>query len=1040
MKLFSFLLLGALAAQAQGVPAEVFQDLRWRLIGPFRGGRTVAASGPGRGSNTFYSGSVGGGVWKTTNAGLTWTPIFDSQPVASIGSIDVAPSDPQIVYAGTGESDIRSNLSSGNGVYKSTDGGATWANVGLRETRQISRLVVHPKDPGTVWVAALGHAYAPNEERGIFKSTDGGATWKRVLFVSPAVGASDLAIARDNPRVLFAGLWQAQRPPWSTYPPLEGPGGALYRSTDGGDSWQAIRATGLPDGDWGRVGVSVAPDGKRVFALIAAGKKSGLYRSDDGGDSWTLANSDPRLTSRSWYFQGVTVDPSNPDVAYVPNVALYRCEDGGRKLSIVRGAPGGDDYHQLWIDPQDPSRFALASDQGTSISLDAGKTWSSWFNQATAQMYRVITDNQYPYYVYGAQQDSGGAAVLSRTDYGQITPRDWFLPGGSESGYFAPDPSDPNIIFASTQYGGVQRFDRRTSLSQDVSPWPLPSFGSDISKRKYRATWTPVLLFSPADRKTLYLGTQYVMKTVDGGLHWEKISPDLTGADPAAVAATPTIENTKKLGYGSVFAIAPSPLKAAQIWAGTETGLIHLTVDGGKTWKDVTPPGLSDWSKISLLEASRFDPAVAYAAVDRHRLDDQKPYIYRTRDFGKTWQLISTGIAPASFARSVREDPKQKGLLYAGTEFGAYVSFDDGDHWQSLQLNLPPGSVTDLVVHGDDLVAATNGRSFWILDDIAPLRQAAAAAKAERAWLYAPATAIRSDHDAFIGTPLPPEEPTAKSAPEGAILDYFLKSAASEVKLSVYDQKHTLLRQWTNGDQPGAVPPSLPIAERWFSKPQRIEASSGMHRFLWDLRTATSGDETTPDSGDDDSSAPRGPRVPPGSYTVELTVDGKTFAQPLKITMDPRSKATPAALAEKYTRGREVFGYLRSSLKAQAEIASVRESLNGLKSKATREITATMSALEKAIGDITEGPQGLNAATAGLSAVLRVIDSGDRVPPAQAMEIFASAQQSAKRNVDEWGRLKAGLLARLNEQLKAAQLEPIKMAAIQRAVEYWSAQ
>jgi photosystem II stability/assembly factor-like uncharacterized protein len=603
-----FLLFLAVSTIAQSVPSELVNGLKWRLIGPFRGGRAVAVSGVPGDSTTFYFGAVNGGIWKTTDAGTVWTPIFDGQPVGSIGAIAVAPSDPKTIYAGTGESDVRSDLSSGDGVYKSSDGGASWTHVGLEDTRQISRIVVDPQNANVVYVGALGHAYGPNAERGVYKSVDGGAHWAKVLDQGPDIGISDLAICSGNPQILFAGTWHTHRPPWSTYAPIDGPGGGLFRSQDAGKTWSRlnINGSGLPEGDWGRVGVDVAPDGKRVYALIQA-KKAGLYRSDDGGTTWVLENADPRLTSRAWYFNGVTIDPHNPDVIYIPNVALYRSEDGGKTISIVRGAPGGDDYHQIWIDPRNSASMVLGTDQGTTISLDRGQTWSTWYNQPTAQLYHVITDNQFPYVVYGAQQDSGSAAVLSRTDHGQITPRDWFPAGASESGYMAPDPKDPNIIYLSGTYGSVDRYNRRTGLSQDVTPWPVPTFGSEINQRKYRDPWTPVLLFSPADSTTLYLGTQYVMKTVDGGLHWQTISPDLTGSTPQVgdnkSQGPPTVENAKQRGYGVVFTIAPSALNRDLIWAGADTGLIHLTRDGGKNWKDVTPPGLSSWSKISFIEA-----------------------------------------------------------------------------------------------------------------------------------------------------------------------------------------------------------------------------------------------------------------------------------------------------------------------------------------------------------------------------------------------------------------------------------------------------
>lgn len=670
----SFFLLASMAAFAQAVPPQLFDGLRWRMIGPFRGGRVVAVAGVPDESTTFYFGGVDGGVWKTTDAGVVWTPIFDSQPVGSIGALTIAPSDPKTIYVGTGESDIRSDLASGSGIYKSVDAGQTWLHIGLEDTRQISRIVVDPHDSKIVYVGALGHAYGPNLERGVYKSVDGGMHWRKVFDQGPEIGISDLAICSAHPSLLFAGTWHAHRPPWSTYAPIDGPGGGLYRSQDGGKTWSQLQGNGLPEGEWGRVGIDVAPNGQRVYALIQA-KKAGLYRSDDRGNTWRLENADPRLTTRAWYFSSITIDPQNPDVIYMPNVAFYRSEDGGKTISIVRGAPGGDDYHQIWIDPKNSSNMILGTDQGATISLDRGQTWSTWYNQPTAQFYHVITDNQFPYVVYGAQQDSGSAAVVSRTDHGQITPRDWFPSGASESGYLALDPTDPDIIYLSGTYGTVARYNRRTGLSQDISPWPVSTFETEITQRKYRAPWSPVLVSSPIDPATLYFGTQYVMKTTDGGLHWETISDDLTGSissrgENRAQEQT-TIDNAKQRGFGVVSTIAPSPIDRNLIWAGTDTGLIHLTRDAGKIWKNVTPPALRDWSAISLIEASHFDPAVAYVAVSCSRLDDQTPYIYRTRDYGESWQLITNGIAAPAFLRAIREDLQTKGLLFAGTEFGS---------------------------------------------------------------------------------------------------------------------------------------------------------------------------------------------------------------------------------------------------------------------------------------------------------------------------------------------------------------------------------
>ncbi len=1019
---------------AQSVPANLFSGLKWRMIGPFRGGRAVAATGVPGDPNTFYFGAVDGGIWKTTDAGVIWTPMFDKQPVASIGAIAVAPSNPKIIYAGTGEADIRADLASGDGVYRSSDGGETWQNVGLRDSRQISRIVIDPENASIVYVGALGHAYGPNDARGLFKSTDAGAHWTKVLDQGAEVGIADLSMAAGRPNILFAATWCTHRPPWSTYAPIDGPGSGIFRSEDGGNSWSRLTGSGLPQGDWGRPAVAVSADGRRVYALINVGEKSGLYRSDDGGDTWTLKNSDPRMTSRAWYFGNITIDPNNPDVLYVPNVALYRSEDRGQTITIVRGAPGGDDYHQIWVDPKDSSRMILATDQGTTISVDRGKTWNTWYNQPTAQFYHVITDNRFPYTVYGAQQDSGSLAVLSRTDHGQITVRDWFPVDGSESGYIAPDPRNPDILYASGTYGSVSRFDLRTSSSQDVTPWPLPNWGVDIAKRKYRDPWTPVLIFSPVDKTSLFLGTQYVMKTTDGGLHWQTISPDLTGAQASEAKdqGPVTVQNAKQRGYGVVFTIAPSPLDAAVIWAGSDTGVIHLTRDGGKTWKDVTPKAIGEWSKISFIEASHFNPSEAYAVVDRHRLDDQRPYIYRTRDYGETWQLITEGIPGPAFLRVIREDPNRKNLLFAGTEFGIYASFDDGDHWQSLQLNLPVTSVRDLVIHDDDLVIATHGRSFWILDNITPLRQASDVQQ-PTVWLYRPATAVRVDNAGFMGTPLPPEEPTAENAPDGAMIDYFIGQSPAHMKLEIVDKQGNLVRSFSSEAAPQQHPP-LPIAERWVPKPQILEKSVGMHRLVWNLDWGAEPLEVF----EEEHAALRGPRATPGDYEVRLTADGKTLTQPLHVTMDPRSTATPHQLEQQLKLGHQIFAEALESRKVLATIHSVQKQISDLQSKlqqhadvkASTEMASTE--VDAILTGAPSGEMGLETASGGLAAALRVVESSDGPVPVQALEIEHECSAGMKLAFAKWNDFKVKRLPQLNEQLKRASLPPVLTADKER--------
>ena len=929
---------------SQTVPPELFTGLKWRLIGPFRAGRTIAISGVPGNTTTFYTGGVDGGVWKTDDAGSVWTPLFDQQPVASIGSLEVSPSDPNIIYAATGESDIRSNLASGDGVYKSTDAGKTWQNIGLKDTRQISRVVVDPKNPNTVFVAALGHAYAPNDERGVFRSTDAGATWQKVLYKGPQIGAADLALAPDAPNVIFASLWETHRPPWSAYGPINGAGSGLYRSADGGTTWQQITGGGFPDSHIGRIGVAIArgTQGRRIYAIVEAEEKQAcLYRSDDGGLTWTRANADPRLTSRAWYFSSITADPNNPDVVFVPNVALYKLTDAGKTLSVLRGAPGGDDYHQLWIDPANSQHMGLATDQGTTITLNGGVTWSTWYNQPTAQFYHVTTDNQFPYHVYGAQQDSSTAATPIRSDYGQLDARDRFSFGQSESGWVAVDPRDPNVIYSSGTYGTIDRFDRRTGQSHNIAPDPIGQFGSEMPKRKYRATWTPFLGFSPSDPRALYFCTQYVMKTLDGGLHWQTVSPDLTNRPGA------------EKNYGTVYSLAPSPLSATLIWAGTDSGLIHLTRDGGQHWQNVSP-NITPWSRVTHLEASHFHLGEAYAAIDRHRLDDRKPYIYRTRDFGKHWELAASGMTDPAFLNCIREDPKRQGLLYAGTEFGVYVSFDDGDHWQSLQLNLPITSIRDLVIHDNDLIVATHGRAFWVIDNISPLREITSQTTTA-VHLFKPAKAFRITNDPFTGTPVPPDEPQAKNSPDGAYIDYYLPHDTETLTITILDPQGKVIRRFSSADKPAPIPTTMPIAPRWLTPPPQLRAQAGMHRWIWDLRFGR-GSEITGDSDDDNGPPAPGPFVLPGTYQVKLETGGQSFTQSVTVQMDPRSIATQADLTQQ-------------SLWAQKVYAALLQATN---------------------------TKGAEAIARQLNGLLNAIESADRTPPSQVIAGYQDALKKLK--------------------------------------------
>ena len=880
-------LVSAAALRAQTavrVDPSLYAGLRWRSIGPFRAGRVNSVAGvPGQ-PNVFYAGSVGGGVWKTTNSGRSWFPIFDSQPIASIGAVAVAPSNSDIVYVGSGEADMRSQISYGNGIYKSTDAGKTWSHIGLDNTRQIGRILIDPRDPNVVFVAALGHVYGPNPDRGVFKSKDGGRTWQKVLFKSNDIGAIDLAFDPTDSQTVYASLWNTRRPPWSVYPPSYGPGSGLYKSTDGGAKWQQITA-GLPTEGLGRIGIAVAPSNRNRVYVIVDAKDGGLYRSDDAGATFTKASSDARTWGRGWYFGKVAVDPKNADVVYSSNTGVYRSRDGGRSFGEpFKGSPGGDDYHQLWIYPDDGNRMILGGDQGAVISVDGlndHPTWSSWLNQSIAELYHVAPDYNFPYWLTGAQQDSGAVRVRSRGKFANITMRDWEpLCAGGESGYTAPDPLHPNIVFGGTvEWCNVETGERKNVTPEINLPSPA------------RHTWTNPLVFSLADPHALYFGNQFVFKTIDGE-HWTRISDDLTRLQPTVPAnldaATADDYDRNRGRGGVVYTIAPSPLRAPLVWIGTDDGLIKVTQDDGKTWNDVTPPDLTPWSKVVMIDASHFDANVAYAAVDRHRLTDNEPYLYRTRDLGKSWQKIARGLPAGVYVQTIKEDPKKRGLLAAGTELGVFVSFNDGDDWQSLQLNLPATSNRDLAFKDDDLIVATHGRGFWVLDDINALRQAGDVGTAA-AYLFKPAAAIILPTPTDDGTPTQKDEAWAENPPTGAIIDYYLKSGATgPVVLEILDGAGSAVRRYASTDPVAPIDPNTLVTNAVWQRPQEsLATSAGMHRFVWDFRPQPpSGGR----GGRGGGGGGRGGAAPvsPATYSVKLTVNGQSYTQPLIVKPDPR--------------------------------------------------------------------------------------------------------------------------------------------------------
>ncbi len=883
-------------------------DLRYRMIGPFRGGRTKAATGvPGQ-PNVFYIGACNGGVWKSTDYGRVWTPIFDDQPTGSIGAIAVAPSNPNIVYVGSGEGLQRPDLSTGDGIYRSADAGRTWRHLGLRDGQQIPQIAIDPRNPDRLWVAVLGHPYGPNAERGIFRSTDGGGTFQKVLYRDENTGGIDVVVDPSNADVVYAALWENRQAPWENGE-FTGSGSGLYKSTDGGTTWRQLTA-GLPtyaQNHLGRIGIGISPSRpQRIFLTIQARDRAGLYRSDDAGETWTLVNEDPCVTEREDDFAEVKVDPKNPDIVYTASVVTWKSVDGGQTFTALRGSPGGDDYHRLWINPDNPDIILLASDQGAVVTVNGGRTWSSWYNQPTAQLYHVAADSAFPYRVCSGQQESGSVCISSRGDDGRITFRDWHPVGVDEYGYVAPDPLDPDIVYG----GRVTRYNRRNGEVQNIAPVVAPT-----DENAYRVIRTQPVLFSPLDPKVLYFAANRIWKTTSGGEHWTAISPDLTRASweaPANVGKYRGSDEAKPSRRGVVYTIAPSPLEAGRIWAGTDDGLIHVTTDGGQHWTNVTPPELSPWAKVSLMDASHFDANTAYAAVNTIRLDDLRPHIYRTRDGGRTWTHITSGIPDGGTVNVVREDPKRRGLLFAGTEQSVYISFDDGDHWQSLRLNMPATSIRDLIVKDDDLVVATHGRSFWILDDITALRQVNAAVAEASVHLYKPQDAWRVQWNKNTDTPLPSDEPAGQNPPDGAVIDYWLNShSPGPVVIEILDGAGAVIRRFSSAD------PAEPVKDignwpAYWIRPARVPAATaGMHRFVWDLHypPPKSFDWSYPIAATphDTAREPKGPWAMPGTYTVRLTAGATTRTAPLVVKMDPRVKTPRLGLERQFALSMRLY-------------------------------------------------------------------------------------------------------------------------------------
>ena len=1027
----------ALAAPMTPVPTP---DLHWRLLGPFRGGWATMVEGVPDAPDTFYFGAAGGGVWKTTNGGNTWTSIFDNGP-ASIGAIAIAPSDPNVIYVGTGQPEPRYDITAGLGVFRSGDGGKTWRALGLKDTRYIGRIWVSPTDANTVLVGAQGHFFGPNAERGVFRSTDGGATWTQTLKIDDNTGVEDLASDPADPKVIFAAAWQVRQYPWQSYfTPTAGPGSAIYKSVDGGVTWTRLTGGGWPEGPLGRIGLAVThkADATRIYATIDSHKVGGLWRSDDGGAHWAKVNDEDAFIS--YYASRITTEPNDPDTIFTVGQSIRRCTGGGATCEIIRGSPGGDDYHHIWINPKHPDHIITGSDQGAAVSVDGWRTFSSWYNQPTGQFYHLAADNRFPYWVYSGQQDSGTVGIASRSDYGAPSFRDWNPVGGDERDYDIPDPVDPLIVYGSGLGGHVNRWDGHTGQVTDVTAWPVSNYGQRPTLTKYHYNWVTPLVGSKTGPAALYLGAQVLFRSTDRGDHWSVISGDLTGKADGAQRCDGdvAVADARACGYGNIVAIQPSSRHADEIWVGTDSGLIQLTRDGGAHWANVTPPQIPAWAKIATLDVSDLDDGVAYAAVDGQRLDDFQPHVWATRDYGATWREADGGLPADHFVSVVRADPVRPGLIYAGTDAGAFYSLDDGDHWTSLQRNLPSAWVRDLLVHGDDLVAATQGRAIWVLDDVSPLRQLDVKATGQGAHLFTPSTAIRLHADNNHDTPPPPETALGENPPTGATIDYWLKAKPKgPVVLEIRDAAGVLVRRFDSGATEAAPPADVYFTQNWLQPPAKLSSEAGMHRFIWDLhyerpKAIRMGYSIAAVWGKGAPALPQGPFVMPGVYQLILKVDGRTFTSPLTVKEDPRVVVGAGGLEASLDFSHKLDAGMSVSYRGFAEKQAVEKQLSDLADalKPHAALAARATALLARVR--TQSPQapsfeGVNAALASLEAGA---EAADAAPTPSELEVFESQRQTLDVLQREWEALKASGLAGLNRDLVAAKLKPVAVPPV----------
>ena len=1036
----------ATPASAEAAAKPALQGLQYRLVGPFRGGRVTGVTGVRGDRDVYFFGAAAGGLWKTEDAGVTWKPLWDKLPQASpaVGAVAVAPSNPSVVYVGTGEVNIRGDVVTGNGLYKSTDAGKTWRFSGLADTHAIGRIIVDPRGPNTVFVAALGHPFGDNGERGVFKSTDGGASWRKVLFVDAHTGASDVAFDASNPKVLYAGLWQVYRKPWVME--SGGPGGGLYKSVDGGEHWTRLSGHGLPEGLLGRINVAPTSNPQRVYAMIEA-KRGGLYRSDDAGASWTLVNDKNDYRQRAWYFNTVFADPKDANTVYVLNTQLYRSTDAGKTFKPLHTRHG--DNHELWIDPADPRRMINGNDGGADISVDGGKTWTSEMNQPTAQFYHVSADDQFPFHLYGAQQDNTTIDIATAGRGGGVGIEDWSPVGGGESGFVVPTPGDPNIVYAGGYDGELTRYDKRTGELREITPWPRNTMGWAAQDLKYRFQWTAPILVSRYAGHPIYFASQVLFRSTDQGSSWTAVSPDLSRNDKSKQQSSGgplTKDNTSVETYGTIFALAESSVTAGMLWAGSDDGLVHLTRDGGGHWDDVTPKAMPEWATVDAIEPDASDPQVAYVVADRHRLDDPRPYAFRTRDGGRSWTAITTGLPADAYVHVIRADPARAGLLYAGTERGLYVSWDDGDHWTPLQLNLPVTPVQDLVVHGSSLGVATHGRAFWMLDDLSPIRQWSPALASEKAHLFRPAPA---NHTTFATHPAALRDAGGANPPAGAVIDYLLSPSfgtprppelvdgadedkakdkdkapdplATRIRLDILDADGRVIRTFpdptlaakptpasANKAQPEPEETEDDEEDSGAPKPVKLPHLTGFNRFVWDLHYA--GATPVPHAPLWEGST-GGPKAPPGHYQVRLTVDGVSQTEPLEIVADPRLDATPADYRRQFDLHQAINAELTKVDAAVLAIRAARARLDTHPASPERaRLDAQLTAIEEALiqprahasEDALNYPVRINNILAALG---NTVAEGDAPPTSQDQQIFTQYKAEADAQLEAWKRL-----------------------------------